>query len=215
MVRRLIWCFVAWACLGVGASGQERVTLAWDANPPGDGTIGYRVLFGTAPGIYPQTRDAGNVTEFTVESLSYATPHYLVLVAYDAQGQVSGHSNMVAHTTQAAPLPPVGDPRCVPPLGNRSVSVFVTNLQLTGSRGAGSRARLDFQLASPNSPVVSVEARANGVPVATMAGTDLNGLAGIWFTVPTPPAAYALSVSATNAYGCTRVQPSTLVVTVK
>jgi hypothetical protein len=43
----------------------------------------------------------------------------------------------------------------------------------------------------------------------------LSALPGLWFTVPAAPATYALSVAATNAYGCSREQSTTYAITVK
>jgi hypothetical protein len=76
-------------------------------------------------------------------------------------------------------------------------------------------ARLDFQLASPNSPVTHVAVRTNGANLATVDGTALTALAGLWFPVPATKGQYVLSVLATNAYGCTNEMLTTKSVTVQ
>lgn len=91
------------------------------------------------------------------------------------------------------------------------MSIFVTALQRTGSGGAGSRARLDFQLLSPNSPIAQSSIRQNGADLAVMTGADLTALAGMWFTLPMGPP-LKLSVLAANAYGCSREQATAYVV---
>lgn len=50
-------------------------TLAW--NPVNDTTVGgYKVYVGTATGLYTRTIDVGNVTSYTVESLTTRTTYY-------------------------------------------------------------------------------------------------------------------------------------------
>lgn len=90
-------------------------------------------------------------------------------------------------------------PECLPPLGNRSVSIFPT-----GYQKAGARARLDFQLASPNSPITRVAVKAQGVELAVITSSNVGELAGMWFTLPVLSGSYTLGIVAENAYGCVR-----------
>ncbi len=177
-------------------------TVTWDANV--DAVDGYRLVYGPVSKAYVSSVDVGKATTFVVDPLITGPQLYVAVVAYH-NGLVSGPSNELV----------VDNPACTPPFGHDAIAVFVTALQTTGSGGALSKARLDFQLASPNSPITHVAVRSNGATVAAMDGTDLTALAGLWFTVPATPGTYPLSVQAGNAFGCIIEQATTKVLTVK
>lgn len=200
------WCSAAvlWLLVGVSPLRAATVTLAW--NPSAEAT-GYRVQYGPMTGVWPIVVDVGNVTTAKVD---LAPGTYFFIVRAYAPDISSGPSNEVSTTVQS----PI-DTSCDYPLGSKAIAIFVTALQKTGSGGAGSKARLDFQVASPGSPITRVAVRTNGADLATMAGSDLGALAGLWFTVPAAPATYALGVTASNTYGCSREQGTTFTVTVK
>jgi hypothetical protein len=215
-MRRVL--LVALLALGTGrplwAAGLQAVsgpttgavTLTWDPSPAADQVLGYKVLSGSASGTYSRIDDVGPLTLTTLSGFPAGT-YFFVVEAYDATGALSGPSNEVSWTS--APV----DPACVFPTGKDAVLITVTAFQKTGSGGAGSRARLDFQVASP-SPIVRVEIISGSRTLAHMDGTDVGALAGIWFTVPSDSGAYPLALTATNAYGCGRVQPTAYSVTV-
>jgi hypothetical protein len=62
------------------------IKLAWD--PVGDTDLaGYRVYYGTTPGVYSQTEDVGkNETVITLKALQDCKVYYLALKAVDANG---------------------------------------------------------------------------------------------------------------------------------
>lgn len=167
------------------------VTLAWDANT--DNTIGYKVHYGTATRNYTTHVDVGNVTttNFTLPPGTY----FFAVSAYN-QGGDSGYS---AEVSGALTDPPVD--QCAPPLGNRFVSVVTTRWTPTTGQ-PGSQAWVQFQLASPNSPITQIVVKLNGAAVSTTAGASLNRSAGVWFDTPIAPGTYALTVDASNAFGC-------------
>lgn len=80
------------------ASGtpQGVVKLTWTANSEAD-LQGYRVYYGTAPGVYGQVQgagiDAGTATEFTVLALQPGSTYHLAVTAYDQAGNESGYSS--------------------------------------------------------------------------------------------------------------------------
>jgi hypothetical protein len=209
------------------------VTIAWDPNPVIDHVSGYIVLVwrGTAP--TPTMIDVSTATQTTID---LAPADHVAVVAYRSalvcfpipdptpvtcvpelsQALNWTYTYFMSYPSARviAPSAAPDDPACLRPLGNRAVSIFVTKLQFTGSGGPGSQARLDFQLASPNSPITSVAIAANNTVLRSMSGTDVAGLAGMWFTVPTAPGIYPLEVRATNLYGCTATQRGTLSITV-
>jgi hypothetical protein len=68
------------------------IGLVWDASP---GATGYRVYWGTSPGVYgPNPKDVGNVMETTIDGLSDCTLSYFSVTAYNGVGE-SPNSNEV------------------------------------------------------------------------------------------------------------------------
>ena len=190
---RILWTLVAWLSLGTLGSAAS-VTMAWEASPT---AAGYRVLVGPASRTYTTTIDVGNVLQATVPDLVPGQVYYFAVIAYTG-ALVSLYSNEISRE-----MPPDVDPACTPPLGSQSIAIFPTALQKTGSGGAGSNARLDFQLASA-SPITHVAVRTKGANLETMDGANLTKLAGVWFRLPSMAETYPLSILASNAYGCTR-----------
>lgn len=219
MFKKLFWP-ITWILLAAQV-GAFAATAAWDANTDGV-TAGYRLLYGTvAGGPYPSVIDAGPATTVAVPPLIAGTRYYFVVQAYGATPTggaqpVGPFSNEVAFQA-----PVIADP-CAYPLGPKAIQIFPTKLQLTGSGGALSRARIDFQVGSPGAAVNHIAVRSNGADLspadnadATGPGDKIGSLAGLWFTVPVAPGAYPLSILATNVAGCSREQTTPFTITVK
>jgi Fibronectin type III domain len=113
-------------CLSFGKLAlAASVTLAWNPNSESN-LAGYRIQYGTAPGIHPTTHDAGNQTTYTVSGLGPGT-YYFVVLAYNASGLQSPPSNEVSVTITTSPPPPTNpsltaSPGSVGPGGNVTVS---------------------------------------------------------------------------------------------
>ena len=75
------WCFA------------EKITVAWDANVEPTVT-GYRLLYGTAPGVHPLNVDAGNTTTVGLTGLTAGQKYCFVVRAYSAT-ETSPDSNEV------------------------------------------------------------------------------------------------------------------------
>ncbi|HEV8337735.1 MAG TPA: fibronectin type III domain-containing protein [Candidatus Polarisedimenticolia bacterium] len=71
-------------------------TLNWD--PVADADLaGYKVYYGTSPGVYPNVQDVGNVTTVTLNNLTDCTLYYFAVKAYDTAGNVSAvYSNEIS-----------------------------------------------------------------------------------------------------------------------
>ncbi|HAA03994.1 MAG TPA: hypothetical protein DCE18_11535, partial [Syntrophobacteraceae bacterium] len=82
------------------------VTLAWDANTQ-TGVTGYKIYWGTSSGNYPDSKDVGNVTTYTVTGLNSGTTYYFVATSHTNTGAESGFSNQVSTTTPVVNTAPV------------------------------------------------------------------------------------------------------------
>ncbi len=79
------------------AAPAASVQLGWDKNPENN-IVAYEVSYGTAPGIYPNTLDAGNKTSVTVPNLASGATYYFVVVARNKAGLIGPKSTEVRHT---------------------------------------------------------------------------------------------------------------------
>jgi Fibronectin type III domain len=69
-------------------------TLTW--NPVTDPTLdGYTVYVGTASGLYTRTITVGNLTSYTIDSLTTGTTYFFAITAYNSAGE-SSSSNEVS-----------------------------------------------------------------------------------------------------------------------
>lgn len=76
----------------------ETVTLAWDANSETD-LAGYILYYGTASRNYATNIDVGNITQYTVRDLPEGVTYFFAAKAYDTDGNESGYSSELVHTT--------------------------------------------------------------------------------------------------------------------
>ncbi len=89
------------ACLMLSVfAGEARcadVTVAWDPNPE-PAVRGYVIYYGTSPGNYTQSIDAGSSTSCTLSGLQDGTTYYMAVTAYDESRNESGFSNEIVYT---------------------------------------------------------------------------------------------------------------------
>lgn len=150
-----------------------------------------------------------SATAETVSGLTPGTTYYWIVRAVNTVGQWSIPSNEVSLTLPTGPS--VDD--CAPFTGLYAVTVTPTSLLYTGSKGPGSRTRLDFQLASPNSPINRVIVMIDGVIQPPPMGCPTEGVdctavqtdsAGKWFLLPAGSGTHTLTVTAWNRKGCSK-----------
>jgi hypothetical protein len=79
------------------AAIAEDVTIGWDANTEPE-LAGYKIYWGTSSGNYTSSKDVGKTTTATIDGVEEGTTYYLVVTAYDNQGNESGYSNQVSFT---------------------------------------------------------------------------------------------------------------------
>jgi hypothetical protein len=93
---------VLFSGIAIGAS------LVWD---PVQGAQGYRVYWGTSPGNYSNSRDAGSATQYNLNNLPLVdkTTYYLTVTAYNSAGE-SGYASPLSYSTgdNTPPSPPQG-----------------------------------------------------------------------------------------------------------
>jgi len=82
------------------AATSATATLAWDA-VQATALSGYRIYYGTSPGLYFQSRGNGltissNVTTHVVTGLSSGTTYYFAATAFDTSGNESAYSAEVS-----------------------------------------------------------------------------------------------------------------------
>jgi len=92
-------CALACLCLFASTAAPlfaaTVVRLSWDANHESD-LAGYRLRYGTSPGVYTQVQEAGSATSSEVWSLDPGTTYYFVVHAFDSAGNESPASNSVS-----------------------------------------------------------------------------------------------------------------------
>jgi hypothetical protein len=73
----------------------QSVSFAWTASPSSS-VSGYLLKYGTSPGAYPSSVDAGKTLAVTVTGLPRGVVHYFTVTAHDAAGHESLPSNEIS-----------------------------------------------------------------------------------------------------------------------
>src|SRR3972149_11528611 len=175
----ILFLFIGgWALPPPASAGQA--ILSWD--PPAtnaDGSpltdlSGYRIYYGTSPGVYGTAIDVGNVITSTVPNLADGSLYYFVVTAYDLSENESQFSNEVNKII----------------LGITTVSLSDGRVSLAYSQtvaASGGKSPLSWSITSGSLP----------------AGISLNGSSGTISGTPTTAATYNFTVQLTDANGAT------------
>ncbi|MES2474680.1 MAG: Ig-like domain-containing protein [Verrucomicrobiota bacterium] len=75
---------------------MSSAILAWDANPEMD-IAGYRLSYGTSPGVYDQVIETQNTTEVPVTNLTEGQTYYFVVAAFNQSGQTGPNSDEISY----------------------------------------------------------------------------------------------------------------------
>jgi hypothetical protein len=96
----LLLLLLAILSLLVPAAHAGQVTVAWDPNPEPE-VAGYKIYYGTSPGSYTASLDAGSATSILISGLQDGATYFFSAVAYDASNNESGFSNEITYAVPA------------------------------------------------------------------------------------------------------------------
>jgi hypothetical protein len=97
--RFIIAILVLLACSAPAFAGD--VTLSWDPNSETN-LAGYRIYYGTGPGVYTTPITVGTQTSYTITNLAPGT-YFFAVTAFNTLGLESGFSNEVSTTITTTP----------------------------------------------------------------------------------------------------------------
>jgi hypothetical protein len=203
-------------------AGTSTARLTWDPSlgvgPNAGAASGYKIYAGQSGSrVYSARNDVGLATSGTITVATPATPttFYFAVTAYRIETTTfeSGFSNELTAVIPAGASPPPQPPppppppqdACLPPFGNRVVTATITRYVTTNKNAAGSLSRLEYLTTSPNSLISHVAVLLDGTAAAVMDGANVGPASGMWFTLPTVPGTYTVTLEASNAAGCKAV----------
>lgn len=76
------------------ASAKGDFDFIWKANSESD-LAGYKIYYGTSPGVYGASEKLDKATEAAITGLTYGNKYYVALTAYDASGNESAKSREI------------------------------------------------------------------------------------------------------------------------
>ncbi len=92
--------------LNVTATAVGELYLTWVAPVAGDAPTGYTIYYGTETAVYTGSIDAGDVLEYTVDSLGNGDTYFYKVFAYNGDGESATGTDEVSETTLNPPGAP-------------------------------------------------------------------------------------------------------------
>jgi hypothetical protein len=175
---RTFFCTVAVTLLFAAPGFAEIIRLTWNANTePNIG--GYRLSYGTAPGVHPTTVDVGNQTTAQVSGLVPGQRYYFVVRAYATDGSQSGPSNEVTGVALSV----------VSLTSTANSSPIPTGAPVTWTALASSAPSLEYQFSRQHQPtgtwtVVQPYGASNSFTWTPQVGEEANYVMRVWTRVP-------------------------------
>lgn len=87
------------------AATVPDLTVAWNANSESN-ISGYKLKYGTTPGVYPNVVSVGTTPSTSVSGLAEATTYYFVVSAINGSGIESPMSAEISHQTEVVSVSP-------------------------------------------------------------------------------------------------------------
>lgn len=109
----LVALIICWISIPQIMGGN--ITLAWDPDPTPN-LAGYRLYYGTRPGVRTQRIEVGNFTTVSVPNLIGGQTYFFAVTALTTFGAESGPSNQVSYSMPSGSLPflPIPDQTVLP-----------------------------------------------------------------------------------------------------
>ena len=183
-----------------------QTTLAWDPPVNTDGTpftayTGYKLYAGTASRSYNQTIDVGNVTSYTLNTLSDGSTYYFTVADHDGSGNASGYSNEVSKTFPSiySLTATAGAGGTITTVGPGTVSTATNGMSTITSVTVTQGATQSFFI-TPNSGYTIASVTVDGAAVGAVSSytftnvTANHNLTATFSTIT--PVSYTLSASA-------------------
>lgn len=205
--RSLVLAILTVASAAGAPAFAGTASLAWDPVTDVD-LAGYRVYYGTSPGVYTQSVDVGNVTQTTITGLTDCTNYYFGVKAYDtAANESASYSNEISGWSR--PTVASSTPAAAEQGRTLSLTIAGTNFQ-SGATAAFSKAGLTVNSTTVNAcgqVTVNVTVSNTAAPGASNLDiTNPDTVFGTGVNVFTVQATVAPSVSSTTpADGATGV----------
>ena len=158
--RQLPTLWLVLALVAGTATGARAATASWDPNTEPD-LAGYKLSYGTQPGIHTVTIDVGRVTTYTFNPPA-GTRYYVVVQAYSTTGALSAKS---AEVTLDVPLPNRA-PTLTQPANQSGVVDATVSLALTASDPEGTPLRFSASGLPPGLSIDSSSGVIAGVLLA-------------------------------------------------
>jgi hypothetical protein len=173
------------ALIGVLAPAVHAasVSLSWRANRETD-LAGYVVSYGTSPGVYTTSVDAGLVIVYQVANLAPGTKYYLSVRAYNRARQMSSDSTEVSATTPGNQPPTLENP---------------------GTQSGTSATPVSLQLKAADPEKTTLTYAASGLPPGLKIAASTGVISG---TLPSTRSrkSYRVVATATDAAGASAAQ---------
>jgi hypothetical protein len=175
---RTIFCTVAVTLLFAAPGFAEIIRLTWNANTePNLG--GYRLSYGTSPGVHPTTVDVGNQTTTQVAGLVPGQRYYFVVRAYATDGTQSGPSNEVSGVALSV----------VSLTSTANSSPIPTGAPVTWTALASSGPSLQYEFSRQHQPtgtwtVVQPYSASSSFTWTPQIGEEANYVMRVWARVP-------------------------------
>jgi hypothetical protein len=173
---------LALAALAPGEALAGSLSLGWDAVA---GAAGYRLYYGTAPGVYTGSVSLGVQTSYTLSNLQDCRTYYVAVKAVDGGGALSAaFSNEIV----GMPKPIITG---ISPTGSRQGSTL--NVTITGAN-FDTQARPDFVLLNPIEQSIGPDIAVNssGSVTCNQLTANLTLSAAAWVNDVTRPRVVAV-----------------------
>jgi len=192
-VIRALLALALWLITSPALAAVQNCTFVWNARTEAD-LAGYKILWGTTSGVYPNTVTLGTVTTTTCASLGMtsAGTYYAVINAFDISNQTGPNSSQISVTLATVDPAPTAPTITTfsPTSGAVGTSVTITGTNFSSTLASntvkfnGTTATLSSGTTTQLVALVPTAATTGKISVTTSVGTATSSAD---FTITTPP----------------------------